>query len=183
MLLLQIAIKVERRASVFTAISSLIWVLTLQLHLLVSVKIYIYIYTTIKLKLYLGTRRNFSLREIIPTREKALRKSRTFNIPLAHNSVRIDYILLPISTFESPDVASLSSLRSCMLLAKKISNTQSLPSRLSTSSSHHFHANPELLLNPQTAASTSHSVFTGQIFDRLVHPDVTVESPLSCVLI
>ena len=35
-----------------------------------------------------GTRRNFSLREVIPTQEAETRRARTFNIPLPHNSVR-----------------------------------------------------------------------------------------------
>ncbi|KAF8797888.1 hypothetical protein BYT27DRAFT_7178068 [Phlegmacium glaucopus] len=39
--------------------------------------------------LSLGTRRNFSLREVIPTHQKGLRKSQTFNIPLGHNSLTI----------------------------------------------------------------------------------------------
>lgn len=39
--------------------------------------------------LSLGTRRNFSLREVIPTDERENRKARTFNIPLSHNSLTI----------------------------------------------------------------------------------------------
>jgi len=39
--------------------------------------------------LSLGTRRNFSLREVIPTHQRSLKKSQTFNIPLAHNSLTI----------------------------------------------------------------------------------------------
>ncbi|KAF8163160.1 hypothetical protein B0H34DRAFT_650159 [Crassisporium funariophilum] len=39
--------------------------------------------------LSLGTRRNFSLREVIPTSEIGVRKAQTFNIPLAHNSLTI----------------------------------------------------------------------------------------------
>lgn len=34
-----------------------------------------------------GTRRNFSLREVIPTQEAGSRRARTFNVPLPHNSV------------------------------------------------------------------------------------------------
>ncbi|KAF9483847.1 hypothetical protein BDN70DRAFT_903969 [Pholiota conissans] len=39
--------------------------------------------------LSLGTRRIFSLREVIPTEQIGTRKARTFNIPLAHNSLTI----------------------------------------------------------------------------------------------
>lgn len=35
----------------------------------------------------IGTRRNFNLREVIPADKTGLRRSRTFNIPLPHNSV------------------------------------------------------------------------------------------------
>ncbi|KAJ7684633.1 hypothetical protein DFH06DRAFT_1264123 [Mycena polygramma] len=40
-------------------------------------------YTTI------GTRRVFSLREVIPSEEKSSRRARTFNVPLPHNSLTI----------------------------------------------------------------------------------------------
>ncbi|KAJ3534607.1 hypothetical protein NMY22_g6851 [Coprinellus aureogranulatus] len=36
-----------------------------------------------------GTRRNFSLREVIPTQEADSRRARTFNVPLPHNSLTI----------------------------------------------------------------------------------------------
>ncbi|KAF9458663.1 hypothetical protein BDZ94DRAFT_1284765 [Collybia nuda] len=39
--------------------------------------------------LSLGTQRTFSLREIIPTDQLSIRKARTFNIPLQHNSLTI----------------------------------------------------------------------------------------------
>ncbi|KAF5372837.1 hypothetical protein D9758_001657 [Tetrapyrgos nigripes] len=39
--------------------------------------------------LSLGTRRNFSLREVIPTQEAETRRAQTFNIPLPHNSLVI----------------------------------------------------------------------------------------------
>jgi len=39
--------------------------------------------------LSLGTARNFSLREVVPLDEAHLRKPRTFNIPLQHNSLTI----------------------------------------------------------------------------------------------
>ncbi|KAF8201617.1 hypothetical protein BJ912DRAFT_843410 [Pholiota molesta] len=39
--------------------------------------------------LSLGTRRNFSLREVIPTEQIGVRKAQTFNIPLPHNSLTI----------------------------------------------------------------------------------------------
>ncbi|PFH50073.1 hypothetical protein AMATHDRAFT_75828 [Amanita thiersii Skay4041] len=39
--------------------------------------------------LSLGTRRNFNLREVIPTGELSTRKARTFVIPLIHNSLTI----------------------------------------------------------------------------------------------
>ncbi|KAJ6547042.1 hypothetical protein B0H19DRAFT_1211739 [Mycena capillaripes] len=45
-------------------------------------------YTTIA-SLSLGTRRVFSLREVIPSEEKSSRRARTFNIPLPHNSLTI----------------------------------------------------------------------------------------------
>ena len=131
-----------------------------------------------------GTRRNFSLREVIPIRQKGLKKSQTFNIPLAHNSVRIKLFFSQFPLL-IPDAVSLSlsSLQSCMLPAKRNSNTQSLLNQLSTFSSHHFHANLEVLLNSLTAASTLHSVFTARISDRPVYLDVTVESLLFCGLI
>ncbi|KAF9049311.1 hypothetical protein BDZ89DRAFT_1033151 [Hymenopellis radicata] len=37
----------------------------------------------------IGTRRIFSLREVIPTHEKESRSARTFNVPLTHNSLTI----------------------------------------------------------------------------------------------
>ncbi|THV07912.1 hypothetical protein K435DRAFT_772253 [Dendrothele bispora CBS 962.96] len=39
--------------------------------------------------LSLGTRRNFSLREVVPAHEAETRRARTFNIPLPHNSLVI----------------------------------------------------------------------------------------------
>lgn len=39
--------------------------------------------------LSLGTRRTFSLREVIPQQEKESRRAQTFNIPLSHNSLII----------------------------------------------------------------------------------------------
>ncbi|KAJ3510591.1 hypothetical protein NLJ89_g4587 [Agrocybe chaxingu] len=39
--------------------------------------------------LSLGTRRNFSLREVVPTDQTGMRKAQTFNIPLPHNSLTI----------------------------------------------------------------------------------------------
>ncbi|KAF8894467.1 hypothetical protein BD779DRAFT_1609218 [Infundibulicybe gibba] len=39
--------------------------------------------------LSLGTRRNFSLREVVPTDKAEMRKPQTFNIPLMHNSLII----------------------------------------------------------------------------------------------
>ncbi|KAF8636694.1 hypothetical protein AX17_003499 [Amanita inopinata Kibby_2008] len=41
--------------------------------------------------LSLGTKRNFNLREVIPTEETNIRKARTFAIPLPHNSLTIMY--------------------------------------------------------------------------------------------
>ena len=112
-------------------------------------------------------------------------KSQIFNIPLEHNSVCINKSFF-LTT--SPDSGccfdfDFSSLQLCMRPAKKSSNTQSLLNQLSTFSNRHFHANLDLLLNLLTAASTSHSVFTDQIFDRPVYLDVIVESLLSCGLI
>ncbi|KAJ7702318.1 hypothetical protein B0H17DRAFT_1043693 [Mycena rosella] len=45
-------------------------------------------YTTIA-SLSLGTRRVFSLREVIPSEESTSRRARTFNVPLPHNSLTI----------------------------------------------------------------------------------------------
>ncbi|KAJ6618363.1 hypothetical protein B0H10DRAFT_2378016 [Mycena sp. CBHHK59/15] len=45
-------------------------------------------YTTIA-SLSLGTRRVFSLREVIPSEEASSRRARTFNVPLPHNSLTI----------------------------------------------------------------------------------------------
>ncbi|KAJ7168238.1 hypothetical protein C8R43DRAFT_1060491 [Mycena crocata] len=45
-------------------------------------------YTTIA-SLSLGTRRVFSLREVIPSQEKNFRCARTYNVPLPHNSLTI----------------------------------------------------------------------------------------------
>ncbi|KIY43611.1 hypothetical protein FISHEDRAFT_53605 [Fistulina hepatica ATCC 64428] len=45
-------------------------------------------YATIA-SLSLGTRRNFRLREVIPTQEKESRHARTFNVSLPHNSLTI----------------------------------------------------------------------------------------------
>ncbi|KAJ7184257.1 hypothetical protein C8R46DRAFT_883022 [Mycena filopes] len=45
-------------------------------------------YTTIA-SLSLGTRRVFSLREVIPSEETKSRRARTFNVPLSHNSLTI----------------------------------------------------------------------------------------------
>jgi hypothetical protein len=42
--------------------------------------------------LSLGTRRNFTLREVIPTEEKETRSARTLNIPLSHNTVYVTSI-------------------------------------------------------------------------------------------
>ncbi|KAF9567595.1 hypothetical protein CPC08DRAFT_626671 [Agrocybe pediades] len=39
--------------------------------------------------LSLGTRRMFSLREVVPTTESGVRRAQTFNIPLPHNSLTI----------------------------------------------------------------------------------------------
>lgn len=39
--------------------------------------------------LSLGTRRNFSLREVVPSQDADIRRARTFNIPLPHNSLTI----------------------------------------------------------------------------------------------
>jgi hypothetical protein len=39
--------------------------------------------------LFTGTKRVFRLREVVPTGEANARRSRTFNIPLLHNSVRL----------------------------------------------------------------------------------------------
>jgi len=40
-----------------------------------------------------GTRRSFSLREVVPNDQNGVRKAQTFNIPLSHNSVSFNLFL------------------------------------------------------------------------------------------
>jgi alkylated DNA repair dioxygenase AlkB len=45
---------------------------------------------------FTGTRRNFSLREVIPNDQVGIRKAQTFNVPLPHNSVSFSLRICPI---------------------------------------------------------------------------------------
>ncbi|KAJ8699474.1 hypothetical protein PTI98_002585 [Pleurotus ostreatus] len=75
--------------------------------------------------LSLGTRRTFSLRDVVPAEEQEKRHARTYNIPLPHNSVRLG------SAIHSPLSSSHSRLRtswlSCTLRRKSGSSTRSRP--------------------------------------------------------